>query len=56
MTDSENVGSAVVELSRRVGVDEVVADGGRTMTVHTDEQERAALARRFGLIGFFTEY
>ena len=51
MTDSENVGSAVVELSRRVGVDEVVADGGRTMTVHTDEQERAALARRFGLIG-----
>lgn len=41
----------MAELSRRVDVDEVVADGGRKMTVSADEQERAALARRFGVLG-----
>ncbi len=39
-----------VELSRVVTVGEIVADGGRTMTITADDQERAALARRFGLV------
>lgn len=46
-----SVHGAGAELSRVVVVAEVVAEGGRTMAVSADEQERAALAKRFGLAG-----